>query len=47
MIRGTLVMFYKSTFVIKDKHAKAGLFANACQLGFVAIAKLFGLGADK
>lgn len=42
MVRGTAVMTYKSAFVLKGAHTKGGLCANACQLGFLAFAKILG-----
>ncbi len=44
MIRGTLVMSYKSCFVLKGSAGRGGLCINALQLGMNAIAKMFGLG---
>jgi hypothetical protein len=44
MIRGTIVMSYKSCFVLKGSAGRMGLCTNALQLGMNAIARLFGLG---
>jgi hypothetical protein len=45
MARGTLVMAYKSMFVLKGRAAKGGLCTNAFQLCFQSCTKMFGLSS--
>jgi len=47
MVRGTLVMAYKSLFVLQGSSNVGGLGMNACQLGCVACCKICGGFAEK
>lgn len=43
MMRGTIVMAYKSVFTLKEASSRGGLGANAFTLGLTACARCFGL----